>query len=167
MESFRDNPNPPRVRFIRVHGRVIPIVNNKKSLLGSKMISDRLEEMRQEVQHAERGMRGVGYNEHGEAVKNFATRSTFPPWYSHHGFKNKEQFYKTIDNLKSRKRIGLEEQAVEDLSKGYMTSFGRVPPSLGFKVVTRQVYDNRGVTFSRIDGLVRPMHFKKDEEVPF
>lgn len=166
--SYRDNSNPPAVRFIKKNGRVIPIVQGKKVNKASGMIESRLDEMSQEVQMADRGERGVGYNDDREVVRNFSTKSTYPKFYSEIGFKNKDHFYKTVMTRETKLFDKLADQAIDDLKDGYDTSFGRVPPSRDFRVATRQTFDNRGVVFRKIDGQIRPLRFKKkNDEVPF
>lgn len=169
---YRDNPNAPQIRFIKRNGRVIPIINRVKKVLLAPVVEGRLLEMMSEVKHAQQGLRGVATDlEHGGSVKNFATMSTYPKWYSQIGFKNKDHFLSVAHNEKSKKFDSLTEQAIRDLKSGYDSPYGRVPPDMKFRVATKQTYDNKGVIFRKIDGTVRPIRIQhktiKSSEVPF
>lgn len=166
--DYRDNMNPPSIRFIKKNGRVIPIVQGKKVKKASTLVESRLDEMTQEVQWAERGERGVGYNDDREVVSNFATKSTYPKFYSELGFKGKDHFYKTVMTRETKLFDRLADRAIDDLKDGYETPVGRVAPNREFRVATRQTFDNRGVVFRKVDGQVRPLRFKKkNDEEPF
>jgi hypothetical protein len=171
---YKENPKAPTVRFVKIRGRVVPIVNGHKKVSLSPLVEGRLNELKFEVKHAERGQRGVFHNRETGISKNFATTSTFPGWYSQIGFKNKDDFEKVLVKRKSKKFDVLVEKAISDLNRGYDTSHGEVPPNMEFRVKTRQAFDNRGVVFRKIDGKVRPLRFLMNrtqkhnyDEVPF
>lgn len=172
LSLIKDNPNAPQIRFIRKNGRVIPIVQKKKVTRAAPLVDERLEEMKIEVEHATKGERGVGYDENRNAVKNFSIRSTYPDFYREAKFRNKNEFFKTIEKREGQKFDALAGQAIDDLKGGYETSFGRVPPNLHFRVLTKQTFDNTNVVFRRINGRVVPIRnpkaeFMKDDEIPF
>jgi hypothetical protein len=164
--DFKDNANAPQIRFVRINGRVIPIVNKQKVMKAAPLVESRIDEMTSQVQSAEAGKRNVGKDENGNVVKNFGTQSTFPGFYGALGFRNKNDFYKTVMQRQSKKFDNLAEQAIDDLKGGYQTQDGRVPPNRDFRVLTKQTFDNRGVTFRNINGRVVPLRNKHDE-VPF
>ena len=163
--KLKENPNPPRVTFRRIHGRIVPIIQGKKAHGGTKILRQELEDRASEIAHAEKGMRGVGYHE-GEAVKNFGTRSSFPAWYSEIGFKGKKDFAKTIKEKKGVKYERLVDDSINGLLHGRDSSFGRIPASTSFRIATRQTFDNTNVIFRNIDGRVVPIRSKR-EEIPF
>lgn len=163
--NLKENQNPPRVTFRRIHGRIVPIIQGKKARGASKLLHQELKDRAAEISHAEKGVRGVGYHEN-VAVKNFGTRSTFPAWYSEIGFKGKSDFQKTLKAKKGIKYDRLVEDSIEGLLHGRDSSFGKIPPSTSFRLATKQSFDNTNVIFRKIDGRVVPLRIKR-EEVPF
>jgi hypothetical protein len=164
--EFRDNVNAPAIRFVRIHGRVIPIVKNKKIIKAESLVEARIDEMTSQVEHAQVGHRGVSKDESGGAIRGFGTQSTFPGFYGEIEFKNKNDFFKTVMTRNTRRFDNLAGRAIDDLNGGYQTQDGLVPPNRDFRILTKQIFDNRGVVFRNIGGRVVPMKIKKDE-VPF
>jgi len=157
MSQYKDNKNAPNIRFVRINGHVVPMINGQHLPKAGKMVEKRIDEMTAEVQHAEAGQRGVGFDEHRNAIRNFGTKSTFPKWYGDIKFKNKEDFYKTVMQRTSNKFDQVAQQAIGDLKEGHDSPHGRVPPDMDFRVATRQTFNNKGVSFKNIDGIVRPI----------
>lgn len=173
--GFKDNKNPPQVRFIRKNGRIIPIVQGKKKTSLSPVVEGRINEMSSEVRQAQQGKRLVAHNRDTDTYVNFAEKSTFPRFYSRIKFKNKDDFFKTIEKKSGPKFEKILDTAVDDLQTGYDTPYGgAVPPNEKFLVGTKQVFDNRNVIFRRIDDRIVPIKLKSrirksqdDDYVPF
>ena len=169
------NPNPPKITFRMVRGRIIPIVGGKKVRGATKPLRQELSTRETEVRQADRGMRGVGYNDKREAVRNFGTKSTFPKFFGELGFKSKADFVKTIKSRKGVRYERLVNDSIDSLLHGRSSSFGRIPPDEKFRLATKQEYNNEGVVFRKINGRVvpmRPKHKQKkkakyDDDVPF
>jgi hypothetical protein len=157
MSKFAENKNPPNVRFIRKGGRIIPIVGGKKSYKAEKVLKQNIDEMTYEVEAAEAGRRTM--NEHGESV---SWKSGFPKFFGQNGFRTKKQWTGAI-----KKQSGKDFDVITSLAAD----------KHNFKVATKQIFDNRLVSFRTIDGKVRPFRAKsqdayefynpKSEEVPF
>lgn len=164
-DGYKANESAPQIRFVRIRGRVIPIVNKKKSLKGADNINARLNEMKSEVTTASSEGMSFKKGSDGSVVysKGF---SNYPSFYRSLKFKNKSDFLKALEG-RTKKSDDLVEQAHEDLSKGYDSSFaGPVPSDLNYKVDTKQVFDNRSVVFRKLNGQVRPIKIKKTKETP-
>ena len=173
LSLFKDNPTPPQIRFIRKNGRIIPIVNKKKVYKSSDLVKDRLEDMKMEVKNAEASGKSHAALDDG-SYRHFGGYSTFPEFYKSMKFRNKNDFYKVAAATSGKRSDDLVTQAIEDLKSGYESSFGRVPPNLQFRVMTKQTYDNNGVVFRKLNGKVVPLRFSKksnnveyDDEIPF
>lgn len=164
--DFRDNPNPPQIRFIRKGGRIIPIVNRKKLTKSSSDVELRLVEMASEVREAQKGFRGANYDESTGLSKGFGVKSTYPKFYSQIKFKNKDHFNKVFLTESGNKYEQLVDHAIKDLKEGYESPSGFVPRNLRFRVATKQTFDNRKIVFRKIDGIVRPLRFGKVDPVP-
>lgn len=160
MSRYKNNPNAPEVKFIRVRGRIIPIVGGKKSRKAERVLNENIEDMTGDVQSAEAGRRTM--NEQGERV---TWKSTFPKHFHEGGFKTKNQWLKAVE-----KKSGKDYDIISELASDRMN----------FKVATNQVFDNKFVSFRTIGGKVRPIrskdenHYefynwkpKKEEETPF
>jgi len=160
----KQNPNPPKVTFRVLRGRVVPIVQGKQPRGVTNILKDELEGRKIEIEHAEAGKRNVGYDG-DRVVKSFGTKSTFPGYYSKIGFKNKDHFMKVINNKKGPKFAALVEDSIGGLLKGRTSSYGKIPPSTKFRVATKQEFDNRGVVFRKINGVIVPL--RPSERVPF
>lgn len=163
MERYRENPNPPQVRFIRKNGRIIPIFSGKRSGVqprkAAELVGEQLDLMAIKVDTAEKGHRvHLGYGTDHE-VRGF--KSSFPAFYSEIGFKNKEDFRNALSKP-GLKQERLLERAVSDLKKANDYRFGLPPErATAFKVATRQLYDNSGVIFRRKNGVIHPMRITK------
>lgn len=168
------NENAPQIRFVRIRGRVVPIVQGKKKLSLVPKVEDQIQEMKHEISIAEKGSRQVAHSEYGDS-KNFATQSTFPGWYKSLGFRNREEFLGAVKTRNTKKFDKVADEAIDHLKDGYESTYGRVPPDTEFRIKTRQDFDNTGVIFRKIDGKVRPLRFgpkiqkQRDDfdEVPF
>ena len=169
------NPNAPKVTFTKRRGQ-LRLLADGKDIAGEKLVLQRISEMRDQVEHAERGstvttMKDVGPG--SAEFKRHGIKSTFPSFFTSLGFKSKEDFVKVLNRKEGVRYNRLVDQAVEDLLKGYESPFGDVPPSQEFKIKSRQIFDNRNVTFRTIDGKVVPIRSKKQpkfedlEEAPF
>lgn len=170
--ELKQNPNPPAVRFIRKNGRIIPIVQGKKKRSLIDNLEGRVNEMKREVNEAERGMRQVSYDRETDHHRNFATKSSYPEWYSKIKFKNKEDFKTALLSQRGKKHDEIINQAIDDLIGGYESpDVGRVPPDREFRIKTKQAWDNTNVIFRKIDGKVRPIkiRLKQDDfsDIPF
>lgn len=172
LDLFKDNSNAPRINFMKMNGRIIPIVNKHRVLKAAPLVEDRLNEMKTEVQHAQSAGRLFKETFHG--THHVGAFSTYPEFYRSIKFKNKADFKKASETLSGRKGEALVEQAIDDLKGGYDSPAGRVPPNLGFRVLTKQTYDNTNVIFRRIHGKIRPIRVKTNrhstvsaDEVPF
>lgn len=172
-EGLKKNKKAKDITFVRKNGR-IRLKMDGKDIGGERMVTDRLKEMKSEIQSAEAGhtvttMKERSYG--GHDFKRYGVKSTFPKWFGQSGFSSKKDFLKVINSKKGKRYDRLVNRAIDDLSSGYDTSYGRVPPSDDFRVKTKQYYDNRGVVFRVIDGKVRPMRFGRGrrsyDEVPF
>lgn len=166
------NPNPPKVTFRRINGRIVPIVNGKQPRGATKPLRQELATREMEVRQAAKGFRGVGYNDKGEAVRNFGSKSTFPKFFGELGFNSKKQFLDVVAKKKGKKYEELVNDSIHSLLVGRSSTFGDIPPDERFRLATKQEFNNVGVVFRRIDGKVRPMRGlkkKKEEEeyLPF
>ena len=170
-QRYKDNPNAPQIRFIRRNGRIIPIVGGKKKPSLTPLIEGRIKEMDTEIKVAEKGGKDVSYSHDEGTYRSFKKISTFPSWYADIKAKNRGEFHKSIQKQSGATFDKVAHQAIEDLNTGYSTSFGRVPPSMEFRVKAKQTFDNKDVLFRRIDGQVRPLKIpvwkRKDDKVPF
>ena len=162
-----ENKKAKSITFKRQNGHIM-LYMGERHVGGGRMVHSRLNEMKSEVDKAVKGHTVTTMKQFGSSGVQFArhgVQSTFPKWYGQHGFKNKLDFAKTLKNKQSVRNKRLVNQAIDDLSKGYDSSHGRVPPSEKFQVKTRQKFDNRNVIFRRIRGRIVPMRI--NDEVPF
>ena len=166
---IKQNPNPPKVTFRMIRGRIIPIVNGKQPRGATKVLREEVNSMIGEVKHAEKGVRGVGYNEQGEAVKNYGTKSTFPKFFGELHFNSRKQFLDIVEKKKGARYEAFVDKSIDGLLHGRESSFGRIPPNEKFRQATKQEFNNKGVIFRKIEGKVIPLRprYPRDEEVPF
>ncbi len=166
------NPNPPKVTFRRIRGRVVPIVDGKQPRGATRPLREELYLREMEVREAQRGMRGATLDDQGN-YKGFGTKSTFPPFFRELGFSSRKQFLDVVKKKQGRKYDQLVEDSIESLIKGRESEqFGRIPPNEKFRLATKQEFDNQGVIFRRIDGKIKPLRPKfirpkNYDEVPF
>ena len=164
----KQNPNPPKVTFRMIRGRVVPIVEGKRPRGATRLLREELYMREMEVREAEKGIRGATTDDRGN-TKGFGTRSTFPPFFGELGFNSKKQFLQVVKKKQGRKYEDLVNDSIDSLIGGRESKqFGRIPPSERFRLATKQEYNNQGVVFRRINGKViplRPRHI--EEEVPF
>lgn len=144
---FVENKNPPHVRFIRMHGRIIPIVAGKKSYKAEKVLKQNMDEMNLEVEVAEPGRRTA--NNHGDRV---TWKSSFPKFFSENGFRTKKQWTEAM-----RKQKGIDYDVITQLAA----------EKKNFKVATRQIFNNNLVSFRYIDGKIRPIRAKSQDYYDF
>lgn len=158
-EGYKQNPNPPQIRFIRKNGRIIPIVNKKRVPAAGEHIQMRLGEMGNEVKKA--SSEGMSFKQHHDGSTKYSKAfSNYPDFYRQLKFKNKDDFKRAFEG-KTSKSDDLIKQAHEDISGGYESANGyRVPPDLTYKVQTRQVFNNNGVVFRKLNGRVVPLRIK-------
>lgn len=164
--SFNDEPGglvknkkAKDITFVKSKGR-IRLKMGSKDVGGERLLSQRLQEMKSEIQAAERGRTDTTMKDFGPGSAEFkrhGVKSTFPTWFGKVGFNSKKDFMKVINSKKGTRYDRLVGRAIDDLSSGYSTSFGRVPASQKFQIATRQKFDNTGVVFRVIDGKVRPI----------
>jgi hypothetical protein len=159
------NPNPPKVTFRMVRGRIIPIVNGKQPKGATKPLRQELNTRIMEVKQAERGMRGATIDDRGN-FKGFGTKSSFPKFFGDLGFNSKKQFLNVVAKKKGKKYEELVDDSIDSLLHGRSSTFGDIPPDERFRLATKQEFNNTGVAFRMIDGKVRPMRFTHSE-VPF
>jgi len=100
------------------------------------LVNDRFDEMISEIDNAQAG-RVVTTVKEGNIggdvdFKKHGVKSTFPKWFGEVGFKSKADFDKVIKSGKGVRFDRLMARAKEDLTKGYNTAFGRVPPNEKF-----------------------------------
>lgn len=164
--------------FKKESGRIV-LYSDGKRVGGGRMVKDRLLEMKGEVRAAEAGytvstMKDLG--DRGYEYKRHGVKSTFPEWYGEIGFRNKDDFMRVFNKKQGKRKDKLVNQAIEDLSEGYKTSFGPVPENQKFRLKTRQDFDNTNVIFRKIRGRIVPIktkgpakkqHNKYSDEVPF
>jgi hypothetical protein len=166
------NPNPPKVTFRRIRGRVVPIINGKQPRGATRPLREELFLREMEVREAAKGMRGAATDEYGN-IKGFGTKSTFPPFFRELGFNSRKQFLEVVKKKQGRKYDQLVEDSIESLIKGRESEqFGRIPPNEKFRLATKQEFNNKGVIFRKINGKIIPlrpkyMREKYNEEVPF
>jgi len=166
------NDNAPKVTFRRIRGRVVPIVNGKQPVGATRPLREELVMREMEVREAEAGKRGASIDDQGNQ-KGFGTKSTFPKFFRELGFNSKKQFLKVMESKKGKKYEQVVNDSISSLLKGRDSTYGRIPPNEKFRVATKQEFDNRGVSFRRVNGKVIPMRFKKarkpkkEEELPF
>ena len=147
MTRFKDNKNPPAVKFIRKNGRIIPIVAGKQSRKAEKILNENIQDMPADVQMTEAGRRTV--NDQGERV---TWKSTFPKHFHEGGFKTKKQWLSAVEK-KSGKDFDIITQLASERHN--------------FKVATNQIYDNKLVLFRNIQGKVRPIRAKDENAYDF
>lgn len=167
-EGIVKNKKAKPITFVRRKGRV-SLKMGSKDVGGERLLSQRIDEMKGEVKSAEAGSVVTTMKDFGPGSAEFkkhGVKSTFPKWFGKLGFNSKKDFMKVLNSKKGVRYDRLVKRAINDLSSGYSSSFGRVPASDEFKVKTRQVFDNRGITFRFIKGKVRPIRGGR-EEVPF
>lgn len=138
--SLIENKNAPNVRFIRVRGRIIPIVGGKKSYKAEKILKHNIDEMAMEVDIAEAGRRTA--NDQGERV---TWKSTFPQHFHDLTFKTKKQY-----------QGAMQKQSGKDFD----LILNHAADRHNFKVATKQIFDNNLVLFRNIGGKVRPIRAK-------
>lgn len=162
------NPNPPKVTFRMIRGRVVPIINGKQPRGATRPLREELYMREMEVREAAKGMRGASLDEQGN-YKGFGTKSTFPPFFRELGFHSKKEFLKVVKKKQGRKYEDLVDDSIDSLLKGRESAqFGRIPPNERFRLATQQEFNNQGVVFRKMNGKVvplRPRHI--EEEVPF
>ena len=161
MDQYKDNPNAPRVRFIRKNGRVIPIIQGDrkgvKPRVASSIVDSQISAMSESVKNAEAGKRIVtGY---GTSQHVIGTKSTFPKFYGELGFKNKHHFFATLQKP-GVKQDQLMSAAVKDIKSGKDYGLGLPNRSKQFQVATREIFDNTNVIFRKLNGRVVPMKIK-------
>lgn len=177
FDGIVKNKKSKPIRIKKQNGR-LRIYNGQKSVGGERALIGRLKEMKMEVNTAEAGktvsvMKDLGSK--GTSYKRYGVKSTFPKWFGRIGFNSKKDFNKVYNRKSGERYQRLVRKAHKDLSQGYDTSFGEVPPDTDYLVKTRQRFDNRGVIFRRINGKVVPLRVKGrnrnqlkfDDEVPF
>lgn len=175
FEGLVKNKKSKEIRFVKQRGR-IRIYNGKKSVGGERALAGRLKEMKSEIDHATKGetvsvMKDLGSK--GTSYKRYGIKSTFPRWFGRIGFNSKKDFNKVFDRKSGTRYQRLLKKAHKDLSQGYETTFGDVPPDKDYLVKTRQRFDNRGVIFRKIRGKIVPIRTNRrkkpkfDDEVPF
>jgi hypothetical protein len=147
MQRFVESGKTPQIRFIRKHGRIIPIVNGKHNPKAARVLNNELQRMDMEVQVAEPGRRvpladGTWMGQ----------KSTFPEHFRKLGFKTKNQWTSAVQRQKG--------PAFERL-------LSSVQKSREFKVATGEIYDNQFKIFRTIDHKVRPIKLKSAEEHEF
>jgi hypothetical protein len=172
--DYKENENAPRVRFIRKNGRIIPIVGEQKSMKGSEELQHRLNEMKQEVLTSSSA--GRSFKETNRGMVHSKGFTNYPSFYRNIKFRNKGDFLSAYSG-KGKKADILIQQAHEDLSGGYVSSMsGEAPPSMAYRVATKQSFDNRNVIFRRINGRIVPIRLKDksskkastfNDDVPF
>lgn len=168
LNENKVNPNPPKVTFRRIHGRVIPIINGKQPRGATNPLRQELATRELEVRQAARGMRGATLDEQGN-YKGFGSKSTFPKFFGELGFNSKKQFLDVVGKKQGRKYDDLVDDSINSLLVGRSSTFGDIPPNERFRLATKQEYNNQGVVFRRMNGKVvplRPRHIE-DDEVPF
>lgn len=165
-ERYKDNPHAPQIRFIRKGGRVIPIaVGDKyaKPMVAAKHLNAQLELMSTAVDNAERGKRvHLGYGTDHE-VRGMS--STFPKFFSKLHFRSKADFKQTLEADKvGPKQLRLFEEAHNEIKRGEDFGFGAPKDrSIQYQLALRQIFDNQGVVFRKIDGKVVPIRSKGKE----
>lgn len=147
MDRFVENKNAPSVRFVRIRGRIVPIVGGHKSNKGAAILKDRIDHMDHEVQVAEAGRR-VRLDD----GSTHSWKSGFPQHFRDLGFATKKQW-----NAAMSKGSGPAFDSIVD----------KAADNMAFKVATKQVYDNRHVLFRKIDGEVRPIRAKSQDAFDF
>lgn len=141
------NQNAPKVRFVRINGRIIPIVSGKKSPKAEKALNRGIDEMTSEVSVAEAGRRTV--NDHGERV---TWGSSFPKYFGENGFRTKKQWMSAVE-----KKSGKDYEVITKMAAD----------THAFRIATKQIFDNHNVIFRNIDGRVRPIKLKSREQFEF
>jgi hypothetical protein len=165
-DDLKDNKKSKEVRFKKVKGRLV-LLNGKKKVGGTRLVQERLDEMKTAVKSAEAGktvstMKDMG--DKGYEYKRHGIKSSFPAWFSRLGFNSKKDFQSVMNRKSGPRYERVVNKAIKDLSTGYRTKFGDVPASKKFLVATRQKFDNKNVIFRTINGKVVPM---KISEPPF
>lgn len=166
------NKDAKPITFVKKNGR-ISLKMGKRSVGGERLVIDRIREMKMEVEKAEKGSTVSTMKDFGPGsaeYKRHGIKSSFPKWFGELGFNSKKDFIKVLNSKKGVRYDRLVNRAIDDLSTGYSSSYGRIPPSEEFQVKSRQKFDNRGVVFRVIDGKVRPIRGggpRFSDEVPF
>lgn len=145
--SFVENKNAPSVRFVRIRGRIIPIVGGQKSAKAAKVLQNNIDEMNVQVEIAEAGRRFT--TQDGEWL---AQRSSFPKFFGKLGFKKKDEWLRAI-----KKGEGRDFDIIRD----------HAAAQTNFKLATKQLYDNHNVLFRNIGGIVRPIRAKSSDAYEF
>lgn len=169
-EDFVENKNKPNITFVKRRGR-LRLLGDGKDIGGEQLLNDRIAEMVREVKGAEAGfavttVKGGQFQRHG-------VKSTFPDFFRKAGFTTKKDFIRAAERRKGPAFERIVNQAIDDLTKGFSSSFGDVPANKDFLVKTKQMFDNRNVIFRVIDGRVVPLktstprNIIDDDEVPF
>ena len=88
------NKNAKQITFVRKKGR-ISLKMGSKDVGGERLLSERIQEMKDEVKQAEAGrtettMKDLGAG--GYEYKRHGIKSTFPGWFSKLGFNSKKDF---------------------------------------------------------------------------
>jgi len=164
--GLKKNKDAKPITFVKNKGRISLRMGSKK-VGGANMVTERLNEMKSEIRESQAGSTVTTMKDSGPGkteYKRHGIKSTFPSWFGKSGFNSKKDFIKVINSKKGVRYERLVNRAVDDLSGGYNTSYGRVPANKEFQVKSRQKFDNKGISFRVIDGKVRPMRFGS---VPF
>lgn len=154
-----DNKKAKKVTFTRSNGR-ISLKMGGKDIAGERLLSNRIKEMESEIRQSQAGSvvtTAKDFGPGGPEFQRHGIKSTFPKWFGQLGFNSKKDFLQVLNRKKGIKHDRLVNRAIEDLSEGHDSSFGRVPASEEFQIKTRQKFDNRGVSFRFINGKVRPI----------
>lgn len=172
-EGVVANDDAPTITFIKKNGR-LRLKGNGKDIAGESILNEQLKTMTSLVKHAQRGERIVLKKEEfradgGSSLVAFSkagVQSTFPGFFGDLGFSSRKQFLNVMKKREGKKFNQVVNRAIEDLTEGSSTSFGRIPPDEEFLIKTRQVFDNRNIVFRVIGGKVRPIRSTFDD-VPF
>ena len=174
FEDLKENKKSKGVSFVKHKGR-IRLKNGSKNVGGLRLVQDRLQEMKSAVRTADRGhtvstMKDRG-GSRGYEFKRHGVKSTFPSWFKSLGFNSKKDFNSVVERGSGERHKRLVKKAIKDLSSGYQTKHGYVPPNKDFLVKSRQKFNNKGVIFRKIKGRIVPMRVGNsrpiDDEVPF
>lgn len=147
MSRYVPNENAPQVRFVRVRGRIIPIVQGKKKLKAAAILDENLQRMKVDVDVAEAGRRIPLADGTWTGHK-----STFPKHFKRAGFKTKHEWLSAYNRQEGPKFERILRIATGDRA---------------FRVATSQMYDNHLTIFRTIDNRVRPIKLKSAEEFEF
>lgn len=168
MDRYKDNTNPPTIKFRMESGRIRVYTDGKIARGAGKILRNELGDMGSEVKHSVASGRSIGYKDDGTVNRALGGYSSFPSYYKELKFKSRKDFAAVLERKKGKRFNDLAERAISNLSTGRDSSFGRIPANRKFRVKTRQSFDNKDVVFRRIRGKIVPMRFKKKlEEAPF